>query len=313
MPAPGSGPPASVVAIGKFDGLHLGHRAVLAHAAALARRSELPLTVASFEPLPHEYFAPESAPARLARFVSKWHMLEALGTVATFACLRFNGRLAGLEPEDFARDVLAGGLGARVVVVGRDFRFGRARRGDVALLERVGRGLGFEVEPVAAVCDRAGERISSSRVRHALDAHALDAAAELLGRPFEVWGRVIAGDRLGRGLGFPTANLALGGRPPPLAGIYVVRATGLPKGTRHGVANVGVRPSVGGKRRLLEVYFPGFSGDLYGRLLKVEFLAWLRPEAHFAGLDALKKAMAEDVERAARWLEEHELDWESER
>lgn len=305
--------PPAVVAIGKFDGLHLGHRAVIHRAAALAREQGLPLTLMSFEPLPHEFFAPASATTRLSRFVSKWHMLEGLGTIDTFACLRFNRRSAAQEADDFAHRTLAEGLGARTVVVGEDFRFGRGRKGDIALLEQAGRTSGFEVEPMPAVCSADGGRISSSRVRRALEENRLDAAADLLGRPYEVWGRVVAGERLGRRLGFPTVNLALGRRPPPLGGIYVVRATGLPEGTRQGVANVGTRPSIGGTRRLLEVYFPEYSGNLYGRLLKVEFLAWLRDEAHFADMEALVQAMGDDVDNAAQWLREHGLSWESDR
>ncbi len=302
-----------VVAIGKFDGLHLGHRTVIDRAAALAREQGLPLTLMSFEPLPHEFFAPASVTTRLSRFVSKWHMLDALGVIDTFACLRFNRRSAAQEADDFARRTLAEGLGARTVVVGEDFRFGKARQGDVTLLERIGRDSGFNVAPIGAVCDDLGERISSSRVRRALEDNRLDDAAKLLGRPFEAWGRVVAGDRLGRRLGFPTANLALGRRPPPLGGIYIVHASGLPEGTRYGVANVGTRPSIGGTRRLLEVYFPEYSGDLYGRLLKVEFLAWLRDEAHFDDMEALTQAMGDDVNTAVHWLRGQGLSWESNR
>jgi len=197
--------------------------------------------------------------------------------------------------------------------VGEDFRFGHKRRGDVGLLARLGPGHGFEVDPVPAVTAPDGRRISSSMLRDALEANDLDAATAFIGRPYAQWGRVVRGDGLGRCLGFPTANLALGRRPPPLAGIYVVRASGVPGGSRHGVANVGVRPSIGSTRRLLEIYFPDYAGDLYGRLLKVEFLAWLRPEADFADLDALVRAMRDDVERAAHWLEAHDLDWENAR
>ena len=309
LPAPGTNPP-TVVTIGKFDGLHRGHRAVIDRAAAVARECALPLTVMSFEPLPHEYFVPDRATTRLARFVGKWRMIEALGTVDTFVCLRFDRRLAALAPEAFVREKLVAGLNAHAVVVGEDFRFGHERQGDVATLERLGGKYGFEVGSVAAVRSEDGGRISSSRVRHALEANALDAATALLGRPFAVWGHVVAGDKLGRRLGFPTANLGLGRRPPPLAGIYVVRVQGLPEGSRHGAANVGVRPSIGGTRRLLEIYFPGYAGNLYGRLLKVEFLAWLRSEMRFADLALLKHAMQRDVENALQWLEERGLNWE---
>ena len=300
-----------MVAIGKFDGLHRGHRMLLDRAASHARAQGLPLVVLSFEPLPHEYFAPAAVTTRLARFVSKWHALAELGTVDTFACLRFDRRFATAAPENFVRCTLVGGLNARTVVVGENFRFGCERRGDIALLTRLGQAHGFEVDAVAMVTGTGGQRISSSQVRKALERNDLDAAAALISRPYTVWGRVAAGDKLGRRLGFPTANLALGHRPPPLAGIYVVRTTGLPAGARYGVANVGIRLSVGGTRRLLEIYFPEYSGDLYGRLLKVEFLAWLRAEAHFTDLDALVAAMRDDVDHAARWLNERNVNWEN--
>lgn len=299
------------MAIGKFDGLHRGHRVLLEQAANHARAHGLPLVVLSFEPLPHEYFAPTTATTRLARFVTKWHALAELGTVDAFACLRFDRHLASEPPEDFVCGTLVAGLGARTIVVGEDFRFGYKRRGDVDLLTRLGNEHGFEVDAVAAVTGTEGQRISSSQVRHALEANDLNAATALIGRPYTLWGRVVTGDKLGQRLGFPTANLALGRRPPPLAGIYVVRATGLPEGPRYGVANVGTRPSVGGTRRLLEIYFPEYSGDLYGRLLKVEFLAWLRAEAHFADLDALVEAMREDVHQAEQWLSERNMNWET--
>lgn len=303
----------SVVAIGKFDGLHRGHRLLLERAADLARAHGLPLVVLSFEPLPHEYFAPATATTRLARFVTKWHALEELGTVDAFACLHFDQHLASETPEDFVCTTLVAGLHASAVVVGEDFRFGLERRGDVSMLARLGVEHGFEVDAVDAVTGADGQRISSSQVRCALEANDLDAAAAIIGRPYTLWGRVVTGDELGRRLGFPTANLALGRRPPPLAGIYVVRAAGVPEGPRYGVANVGTRPSVGGTRRLLEIYFPEYSGNLYGRLLKVEFLAWLRAEAHFADLDALARAMREDVHQAERWLSDHDMKWESAR
>ncbi len=304
-------PRGAVVAIGKFDSLHLGHREVLARAAAAARTHNLPLVCLSFEPLPDEFFAGRRARARLARFVTKWHLLESLGTVDVFACLRFDAELAGQEPARFVEQTLVAGLGAREVVVGEAFRFGRRRSGDFATLERLGRRYGFQATAVASVCDADG-RISSSRVRDALLENRLGAALALLGRPYQQWGRVVAGDQLGRHLGFPTANLALGRRPPPLAGVYLVRGIGVPGGARHGLANVGERPVVGGQRRLLEVYFPDFSGDLYGRLLRVEFLEWFRREEKFVDLDALKTAMREDVAVGERWLAERGLAWNTE-
>ncbi|MGH8271740.1 MAG: bifunctional riboflavin kinase/FAD synthetase [Gammaproteobacteria bacterium] len=306
--APGTIPGGAVVTIGKFDGLHRGHRSLLATAAERARAQSLPAVMLSFEPLPDEYFAGDRAHARLTRFTSKWRLLRATETMDAMACLRFDAALAAQRAEDFVRETLVAGLNARTVVVGEAFRFGHARGGDVALLERMGRRHGFETVALAPVCDDAG-RISSSRVRAAVAEHRFEEAAELLGRPYRLYGRVAAGERLGRRLGFPTANLALGHRPPPLGGIYVVRAEGLPGGPRHGMANVGERPTVDGRRRLLEIYFPGFAGDLYGRLLAVDFLAWLRAEERYATLAALAAAIGDDVAAGEKWLAARGFDW----
>lgn len=301
-------PGGSVVMIGKFDGLHRGHREVLAQAAAAARGRALPLVLLTFEPLPEEFFIGNDARARLTRFATKWRLIEASGQVGAIACLRFDRAFSEQPPEVFVRDTLVAGLGARAVFTGTGFRFGHKRRGDADLLRSMGRECGFEASAVAPVSDAAG-RISSSRVHDALVGNRLDEAADLLGRPYRLYGRVRNGDKLGAKLGFPTANLALGHRPPPLAGVYVVRAEGLPGGARHGMANVGTRPAVGGKHRLLEIHFPGFEGDLYGRLLAVDFLHWLRAEKDFASLEELAQAMRADVAAGGRWLAERDYDW----
>lgn len=300
---PGVMPGGSVVMIGKFDGLHRGHREVLARASAEARKRRLPLVLLTFEPLPEEFFIGNKARARLTRFSTKWRLIEATGLVDGVACLRFNHAFSRQPPEAFVRETLVAGLGARAVFTGAEFRFGHKRRGDIDLLARMGRKLGFEATAVTPVGDAAG-RISSSRVHDALVDNRLDEAAELLGRPYRLYDRVRSGEKLGAGLGFPTANLALGHRPPPLAGVYVVRAEGLPGGPRFGMANVGTRPAVGGRQRLLEVHFPAFDGDLYGRLLAVDFLHWLREEEDFASLDELTEAMRADVAAGGRWLAE---------
>ncbi|MGH8426995.1 MAG: bifunctional riboflavin kinase/FAD synthetase [Gammaproteobacteria bacterium] len=304
-------PGGAVLTIGKFNGLHRGHRALLDVAAEEARARELPLVMLCFEPLPGEFFKGVEAEARLARFASQWRLIETTGLVDVVACLRFDAALAAQSAEDFVKETLVTGLTARAVVVGEEFRFGRQRKGDLDLLERLGWRRGFATRGVAPVAD-AGRRISSSRVREALTEHRLDEAASLLGRPFRVYGRVRAGDGLGRRLGFPTANLALGHRPPPLAGVYLVRAGGLPGGPHHGMANVGERPTVNGRRRLLEIYFPEFAGDLYGRLLAVDFLFRLRDEERFENLDALRAAIAADVNEGERWLDAHGLEWDAE-
>ncbi len=300
-------PGGAVVTIGKFDGLHRGHRMLIAAAGREARRRRLPLVLLSFEPQPEEFFGGRLP--RLSRFVTKWRLVEETGQVQIFACLRFDRNLARQKAEDFVHHVLVEGLQARGVVVGEGFRFGAERRGDIALLQRLGRVHGFTVKAVAPVV-LAGSRVSSSRVRQALFAHRFDEVYRLLGRPYRLYGRVIRGDQIGKTLGFPTANMALGRRPPPLAGIYVVRVEGMPGGLRHGLANVGTRPTLGVKgRRLLEVYLPRWRGPLYGDLLGVDFLTHLRPETNFRGLSPLVDAMREDERRGARWLAEHNLAW----
>lgn len=306
--APGSFPGGSVVTIGKFDGLHLGHRAVLAAAARVGSERRLPVVMLSFEPLPVEFFAGRAAPARLARFVTKWRLVAETGVVKAFACLRFDAALAAQDAEEFVHSTLVSGLSARAIVVGEAFRFGRERRGDVETLRRLGARRGFDVTALAPVRDAAG-RISSSRVRNAVAGHDFAGAAELLGQAYRLFGRVVAGERLGRRLGFATANLALGRRAPPLGGIYVVRARRPDGWARYGMASVGERPTVNGRRRLLEVHFPGFAGNLYGSVLAVDFLHWLRAEAKFAGLDELAAAVRDDVAQGARWLAGRGEDW----
>jgi riboflavin kinase/FMN adenylyltransferase len=305
---PGAVSGGSVVMIGKFDGLHRGHREVLAQAAAAARGRALPLVLLTFEPLPEEFFVGNDARARLTRFSTKWGLIEATGQVDAIACLRFNRAFSEQPPEAFVRETLVAGLGARAVFTGTEFRFGHKRRGDAELLRRMGRECGFEASAVAPVSDATG-RISSSRVHDALVDNRLVEAADLLGRPYRLYGRVRGGDKLGAKMGFPTANLVLGHRPPPLAGVYVVRAEGLPGGARHGMANVGTRPAVGGKHRLLEIHFPGFEGDLYGRLLAVDFCHWIRTEQDFDSLEALAGAIRADLGAGERWLAARGKGW----
>lgn len=286
-------PTGAAVAIGNFDGVHLGHQAVLRE---LRAAGDGPVTAVCFEPTPLEHLAPERAPARLTRFGEKHAALVAAGC-EHMAVLRFDARLAALAPEAFVERVLVDGLGARRVMVGAEFRFGQARRGDVEMLQRLGTRHGFAVD-VAAEARVDGERVSSTRVRAALADGAFDRAARLLGRRYALAGRVARGDAVGRTLGVPTANLPLRRRRSPLHGVYLVAVRGAGPGRRWGACNVGTRPAVAGFEWRCEVHLLDFEGDLYGRRLEVEFHARLRDERDFPSLDALRRQMHEDIAHA---------------
>lgn len=286
--------------IGNFDGVHLGHQAVIEQLRRGAGERGLPSCVMSFEPHPREFFDPDGAPARLSRLRDKVEALAALD-VDRLLLLRFNTRLAGLEPQAFIDELLVAGLGVHHVVVGDDFRFGRGRRGDRAWLAASGPANGFTVE-TAETCLLDGERVSSTRVRHALAAGDLDAAARLLGGPYTIRGRVIRGERLGRQLGYPTANIPLDRYRLPLSGIFAVIAWDASGRRLPGVANLGWRPTVGGTRPLLEVHAFDFDGDLYGAHLRVQLLVRLRPEERFDSIAAMTERMHEDARRARELL-----------
>lgn len=286
--------------IGNFDGVHLGHREVLDHLGAAARRHGAPAVVITFEPHPMEYLAPDRAPPRLSRLRDK---LEALRTLSVdrVVCLRFCDRLASMPPESFVEDVLVKGLGVRFLMVGDDFRFGCHRRGDFDLLSGAGKRYGFEVQRMPTV-DLDGARISSTRVRGALRRGDLDEARRLLGRSYRISGRVSRGDGLGRELGFPTANLPFRRHRAPLWGIFVVEVRGLSTVPLPAVASVGTRPTVGGRTQLLEVHVLDFDENLYGRHLDVEFLQRLRDEEAFESLAALKQQMNRDLVRTREYF-----------
>ncbi|HWP94156.1 MAG TPA: bifunctional riboflavin kinase/FAD synthetase [Gammaproteobacteria bacterium] len=290
-----------VATIGNFDGVHRGHRAVLDAVCSAARHLRLPSVVVCFEPTPKEYFAPESAPPRIMGLRDKVLALAEAG-IERLVCLRFGAALATLEPEEFIRRVVHEGLGARRLIVGDDFRFGRERRGDYALLEAAGARYGFEVSPTPTfVLD--GGRVSSSRLRERLAAGDLDGARVLLGRDYRITGRVVYGDGRGRALGFPTANVALGRRPRPLHGIFLVRVAAEDLPPCYGVASLGTRPTVAADGpQSLEVHVLDFEGELYGRHLQVDFLVRLRDERRFASLDELRDWIARDVAEARRLL-----------
>ena len=299
---PGGGP--AVLTIGNFDGVHLGHRAMLDRLVAQARELEHPSCVLTFEPHPREFFAPASAPTRLTRLREKLELIAEAG-VDRAHVLRFGARLAALAADRFIVDVLLRGLGARWLLVGRDFRFGAKRAGDFAMLEAGAAGLGYAVEAMQDV-QQAGERISSSGVRAALAAGDLAGAARLLGRDYSMSGRVAHGEKLGRTLGFPTANIVLR-RRPPLAGVFAVEAElEETHAVLRGVASVGRRPTVRENASpLLEVHLFDWHGDLYGRHLRVKFLHKLRDEEKYDGLDALRAAIARDATQAKDFFRNH--------
>ena len=291
------------VTIGNFDGVHRGHRALLDRVTAQARELNIASCVLTFEPHPREFFGRAgkgAAPGRLTRLRDKIELIAEAG-VDQVHVARFDARLAALPAERFVSDVLVRGLGTRWLAVGRDFRYGQGRAGDFTSLERAGRREGFELEAIADV-SLDGERVSSSSVRAALEAGDLRRAERLLGHTYTISGRVAHGAKLGRDLGFPTANIPLR-RPPPLSGIYVVEVENL----GPGVASVGLRPTVNPvPRPLLEVHLLDHDrGDLYGEHLRVCFLEKLRDEEKFPDLKQLKNAIARDVRRAQDYFERH--------
>ena len=290
--------------IGNFDGVHRGHRAMLDCLRSKARDLGVACSVLTFEPHPREFFSAATAPTRLSRLREKLELIAEAGVDRTHV-LRFGARLAAMSAERFVDEVLVQGLAVRWLLVGRDFRFGARRAGDFALLQAAGASRGFEVEAMEDVLEGA-QRISSSGVRAALAAGDLGAAARLLGRPYVMSGRVAHGEKLGRTLGFPTANLVLR-RLPPLAGIFAVKVEveETHKALR-GVASVGRRPTVKADAApLLEVHLFDWTGDLYGRHLRVEFLRKLRDEAKYDGLEALRAAIARDAAEAKDYFAKH--------
>lgn len=287
--------------IGNYDGMHLGHQAVISDLQARGQADNLPVTVMVFEPTPREFFTPEKAPARLSSLREKLEDMAACG-VDRVLCLRFDRRLANMPASEFIRRILVEGLETRFVAVGDDFRFGKNREGDFDMLRAAGRDHGFDVHRHESVI-RDGERVSSTRVRQALADGEPPQAERLLGRPYRMSGRVVTGERLGRQLGFPTANLRIRRPPAPRWGVYAVSVRGaVPGAAVPAVASLGVRPTVNGKDCLLEVHLLDFKQDLYGRRLEVEFLHFLRDEARFPSLDALRRQMEHDLEQTREFF-----------
>lgn len=294
-------PSATVLTIGNFDGVHLGHRALLARLTAAANAEGLPATVLTFEPHPREFFSPASAPPRLSTLREKLELIADDGVQLAYVC-HFNARFAALSADQFIEQVLVDALRVRHLIIGDDFRFGAKRTGDFALLREAGEHFGFRVEAMDSVMLE-GERASSSAVRQALQNGQLEHAARLLGRPYSIDGRVVRGNQLGRQIGWPTANILTKHDRSPLLGVFTVEVHGLPGGPRQGVASLGFRPSVNPVTKpLLEVHLFDFAEDIYGAHLNVRFLHKLRDELNFSSLDALKAQIAADVEEGKRYF-----------
>jgi riboflavin kinase/FMN adenylyltransferase len=288
---------ACALSIGNFDGVHRGHRALLQRVVEVARQRNLVAAAMTFEPHPREYFAPEQAPARIANLRDKIEGFRQVGIERVFV-QHFNREFASLTAELFIQQILVDGCQVRWLLVGDDFRFGARRAGDVVLLRRVGQSCGFTVEQIAPVL-LGDERVSSSRIRAALSVGNLALASELLGHPYAISGRVLHGAKLGRQLGFPTLNLRVAHRRPALHGIYAVRVDGIAATPLPGVASVGLRPTIDDSGRwLLEVHLFDFSDEVYGRLIKVQFVQKLRDEERFDSVQELTAAIRRDADRA---------------
>lgn len=291
------------LALGVFDGMHAGHQAVIGRAVTAAKREGGLAGLLTFDPHPIRVIAPGKAPASLLETLDhKANLVSGLG-VGLFIPLHFDAEMAAMEAADFIEQLTAAPV--RTITVGEDWRFGHNRNGDVPFLRRESEKRGFRLEAVPPVMFD-GDRISSTRIRQAIHDGNLDEAARMLGRPYSVNGRVTQGDQLGRTLGFPTANLATGNLQLPPCGVWVVRVTDDDGNRWNGVANLGVRPTVGGDKRQLEVHLFDFSGDLYGRDLDVRFERHLRDEMKFPSLEALRLQIGNDVGAAREFLEKQQ-------
>ena len=290
----------AIIALGNFDGFHLGHQAVAGEAIAWARAEGRPAIIATFDPHPVRFFAPDAPPFRLTTLDQRIELFEAAGADAMLV-FAFGAELAGTSAEDFVTELLIRRLGAAGVVTGEDFSFGKGRGGNVDLLARLGENQGLRAKAVGPVSEE-GAVVSSSRIRDALRAGDCGTATHLLTRPFAIRGVVEHGAKLGRSIGYPTANLRLGNYLRPAYGIYAVTGH-LPGGkVVHGAANLGIRPSFDPPIELLEPYFFDFSGDLYGQEIEVALHHYLRPEAKFDSLEELTAQMEQDCLQARHLL-----------
>ncbi|WP_333608895.1 bifunctional riboflavin kinase/FAD synthetase [Arsukibacterium sp.] len=288
-----------VLTIGNFDGVHVGHQAVLAQVKAIAAQRQLPSCVMLFEPQPLELFAKAAAPARISRFREKYLALAQLG-IDRLLCVAFTPRFAAMQPQDFIEELLMRRLGVQELIVGDDFRFGKNRAGNYELLARAAERYQFGLTSTSSL-KLAEQRVSSTLIRQALQTDQLAAATAMLGRPFTLTGRVRHGRKLGRDLGFPTANVWLYRRTLPVSGVYAISARTC-YGVFNGVANIGHRPTVQGQREQLEAHLFDFNQDLYGSQIEVVLHHKLRDEQRFASLDALKQQIAADAAAAKAYF-----------
>ncbi|MDM8558207.1 bifunctional riboflavin kinase/FAD synthetase [Candidatus Parabeggiatoa sp. HSG14] len=285
-----------VATIGNFDGVHLGHQTVLQQLSAKAKDLQLSAVVIIFEPQPQEFFAPNIAPARLTRLREKLMAMHRYG-MNRVLCLCFNNQFATLSAQAFIQQVLVKGLQIQHLVVGDDFRFGQEREGDFAALQQAGKEYGFTIESQHTFL-LGGERVSSTRVRQALEQGDMNSAYELLGRPYTLCGRIRYGQQLGRTIGFPTANIFLHRQVSPFHGVFAVTLHGVTKKPLAGVANLGTRPTLNDSQLLLEVHLFDFQEDIYGHYVEVEFVRKLRDEQRYSSFDALKQQIEIDAQQA---------------
>jgi riboflavin kinase/FMN adenylyltransferase len=286
----------TIVTIGAYDGLHLGHAQLLERVKTASRKLGLPSVVMSFEPMPREFFATTSPPARLMRFREKFEALEARG-IDLFYCPQFDKQMRDIPVDGFIRRILIHGLCARHIVVGDDFQFARRREGTLVHLQQAGVPLDFSVEQVPSIVVD-DIRVSSTAIREALGSADLQQATALLGRPYRMSGKIVLGDKVGRTLGYPTANVDLRRRQSPVMGIFAVRVHGLEGGPRDAVASVGTRPTFDGTKPLLEVHIFDFDEEIYGQYIHVDFVARLRGEVKYDQVEELVAQMHRDADNA---------------
>ena len=289
----------TIATVGNFDGLHLGHQKIIRYVTDRATTENLESVLVSFEPTPKEYFMGENAPSRIYSLRDRFVITKSLG-IQHFVCLRFNADLAKLHAGDFVKNILVDALNIKSLIVGDDFRFGNDRQGDIALLQNMGPDLGFAVEDKSTISHE-DTRVSSSLIRSQLAAGEFDKARKLLGRSYAISGRVFHGDKKGRTIGFPTANLLLNRKVPPVRGVFVVSVKNSER-TWQGVANVGHRPTINGVRDQLEVHLFDCNDNLYGQRLTVTFLARLRDEQKFSSFDELKHQISLDTQQAKQFF-----------